>query len=65
MIKIATESEKPKSGIPVIDVDGSYLVSKHQKLGKCSPLTLPSPPLTSWESIDDANFKEAAKKFQN
>jgi len=60
-------SEAKTCGMPVVDVDGSYLVHKHQKLQQAglnvAPLKLPSMPLTSWESIDDTNFKEATKNM--
>ena len=53
--------------MPVVDVDGSYLVRKHQRLQQAgvnvAQLKLPSVPLTSWESIDDRNFKEATRKM--
>ena len=55
--------------MPVIDVDGSYLIRKHQKLQQAginvAPLKLPSVPLTSWDSINDKNFTEATRKCQS
>ena len=52
--------------MPVVDVDGSYLVRKHQRLQQAgvnvAPLKLPSVPLSSWESIDDKNFKDVTRK---
>ena len=52
--------------MPVVDVDGSYLIRKHQKLQQAginvAPLKLPSVPLTSWDSINDKNFTEATRK---
>ena len=55
--------------MPVVYVDGSYLVHEHQKLQQAgvnvSPLKLPLVPLTSWESIDDKNFKEATREMPN
>lgn len=53
--------------MPVVDVDGSYLVRKHQKLQQSginvAPLKKPSIPLTGWESINDTNFKESTTKM--
>lgn len=61
--------EAKTCGMPVVDVDGSYLICKYQKLQQAginvAPLKLPSMPLTRWESVDDTNFKEATKKYQN
>ena len=52
------------TGSPVIDVDGSYLYRKQQRL-TCGQATLPPPsrPLRGWESVTAANMNEMAKKI--
>ena len=53
-------------GAKVIDVDGTYLYKKHQRLAlkdaNVAPLTLPIPPLCGWESVTESNVKALAKK---
>ena len=48
----------------VVDVDGSYLYRKHQRLEAAgvnvAPLETPSPPLTGWESVSEDNVKVLA-----
>ena len=44
---------------PVIDVDGSYLHRKYQRLTEAgvhvARLDLPSPSLTGWEQVTEGN----------
>lgn len=44
---------------PVVDVDGSYLYRKYQRLTEAgvhvARLDLPSPPLTGWEQVTEDN----------
>ena len=51
-----------KDKLPVIDVDGSYLHRKEQKLNsqgvKTLQLSLPGLPLTGWETFTADNYKE-------
>ena len=51
-----------KDKLPIIDVDGSYLHRKEQKLNlqgfKTLPLSLPVLPLTGWETYTADNYKE-------
>ena len=51
---------------PVVDVDGSYLYRKHQRLFesgfKVAPLDVPCPPITGWECITDENVCSVAPK---
>ncbi len=48
----------------VVDVDGSFLYKKHQRLTatgvSVAPLD-PSQPLSGWESVTEANVKTLAK----
>ncbi len=52
-------------GAEVVDVDGSFLYKKHQRLTatgvSVAPLDLPSQPLSGWESVTEANVKTLAK----
>ena len=52
-----------KDKLPIVDVNGSYLHRKEQKLNsqglKTSPLSLPGLPLTGrWEIVTADNYKE-------
>ena len=50
-------------GKPVIDVDGSYLYRKHQRLSTTFTLTsLPGAPVAGWESVSAENCEEMGKK---
>ena len=55
-----------KDKLPIIDVDGSYLYRKEQKLNsqgvKTLPLSLPGLPLTGWETFTADNYKENIPK---
>ena len=56
------------AGSPVIDVDGSYLYRKQQRLlhsqtSVCAPLPPPTRPLKGWESVTATNVNEMAKKI--
>lgn len=50
-----------------MDVDGSYLYRKWQKLHHegitVAPLRLPSVPLAGWEIVDAANYLDMAKRI--
>ena len=59
--------EAQKSSLKIVDVDGSYLYRKYQRLlteGKsvCSP-GLPSKPLSGWEQVNEDNHAIMAKKL--
>ena len=49
-----------KHKVAVIDVDGSYLVRKHEQLRQAgvnvAPLGPPSLPLSGWITINEANY---------
>ena len=52
----------------MVDIDGSHLYKKQQKLlsegmviGRST--ALPKPPLVGWESVNTANHKEMASKL--
>ena len=51
----------------VIDVDGSYLARKHQKLQvdgvNVAPLDIPPVPPSGWDALSETNFKEARGKM--
>ena len=51
-------------GAKVVDIDGSYLYKKHQRLAatgvNVAPLALPSPPLSGWGSVTETNVKMLA-----
>ena len=51
----------------VIDVDGSYLVRKHQQLQvdgvNVAPLGIPPVPPSGWDALSETNFKEAIGKM--
>ena len=54
------------AGTPVIDVNGSYLYRKEQRLSQVStsaPLPYPGLPFTGWESVTAANVQEMAKNI--
>ena len=59
--------EAKKEGVPVIDVDGSYLAQKIQKLQdsgvNTAPLDLPSIPPAGWEVVSADNYKDFADKI--
>ena len=59
--------EAKPAGDKVVDVDGSYLWRKHQRLIESGInvvlVGIPSPPLTGWESVTEANHKEYANKI--
>ena len=46
----------------IVDVDGSYMYRKQQKLApeevNTQPLSLPDVLLTAWEVVDASNFKD-------
>ena len=55
--------EAVQAKLPVIDVDGSYLYRKQQRLGSGSHCT-PSPILlTGWESVSAENAREMSVKI--
>ena len=51
--------------VKVVDVDGSYLYRKRERMvasGKdVAPLDLPCAPLSGWEVVNKDNYKEKAK----
>ena len=58
--------EAVQANLPVIDVDGSYLYRKQQRLGSgshCMPSPIPSLPLTGWESVSAENAREMSVKI--
>ena len=49
-----------------MDVDGSYLWRKQQQLKESGQdvtesIGVPSPPLSGWVTINEANYKDLAK----
>ena len=56
-----------KEGVPVIDVDGSYLARKVQKLQdsgvNTAPLEPPSNSPAGWEVVSADNYKDFADKI--
>ena len=59
--------EAKKDGDKVVDVDGSYLIKKCQRLQdsgvSTAPLDLPSVPLSGWEVVSEENYRDAAEKI--
>ena len=54
--------EAKRAGKKIVDVDGSYFYRKyHRHPGVVIPT--PDSPLTGWETITDANYKEIASKL--
>ena len=56
-----------KNKVSVIDVDGSYLVKKHEKLRQAgvnvTPLGPPSLPLSGWITINETNYEGESPKI--
>ena len=58
-----------EQGVAVVDVDGSYLTQKLDKLKQSglkiipSPLEFPSPPLSGWEIVSADNFEDIATRM--
>ena len=56
-----------KQGAKVVDIDGSYLAQKHEKLRlsgmQLAPLGMPPPPPTGWVTVDTSNYQDLAKKI--
>ena len=67
MVLICRIREARLSGDKVVDVDGSYLWRKYQRVSESGanvvPVGVPSPPLTGWQSVTEANHKEYADKI--
>ena len=69
MVLICRIREAKLSGDKVVDVDGLYLYMwrKYQRVSKSGanvvPVGVPSPPLTGWQSVTEANHKEYADKI--
>lgn len=59
--------EAIKGKVAVVDVDGSYLVRKHEQLRQAgvnvAPLGPPSLPLSGWITINEANYKDESQKI--
>ena len=59
--------EAIKGKMAVVDVDGSYLVRKHEQLRQAgvnvAPLGPPSLPLSGWITINEANYKDESQKI--
>ena len=57
--------ELTKQGAEVVDVDGSYLWQKQQRLKDSGAVVenvgLPGPPPSGWITINETNYKELAK----
>ena len=53
-----------EDNMPIVDVDGSYLHRKVQKSNPALTKQLPIPllPLTGWQVVNSANYKEMANK---
>ena len=56
-----------KDKVSVVDVDGSYLVRKHEQLRRAgvtvAPLGPPSLPLSGWITIKESNYKDESLKI--
>ena len=58
-----------EEGVAVVDVDGSYLTQKLDKLKQSglkiipSPLEFPSPPLSGWEIVSADNCEDIATRM--
>ena len=67
MVMVCMIHEAKQSGDEVVDVDGSYLWRKYQRVSESGvsvfPVGAPSPPLTGWESVTEANHKDYADKI--
>ena len=67
MVLICRIREAKLSGDKVVDVDGSYLWRKYQRVSESDanvvPVGVSSPPLTGWQSVMEANHKEYADKI--
>ena len=56
-----------KDNVPVVDVDGSYLVRKHEQLRRegvnVGPLGPPSIPFCGLITINEANYKDKSTQI--
>ena len=56
-------------GLPIVDVDGSYLYRKQQTLLRRGavllPLPLPAPPLAGWVLVTDSSVDSVAVSIPN
>ena len=45
----------------MVDVDGSYMFRKHQRMAESgvnvAPLGIPPPPISGWDSVTEDNFR--------
>ena len=45
----------------MVDVDGSYMFLKHQRVAESgvnvAPLGIPPPPISGWDSVTEENFR--------
>ena len=59
--------EAMQDKVKVIDVDGSYLDRKFERLQQSgqnvAPLSLPVPPPTGWVAVTESNCNEIASKI--
>ena len=59
--------ETIKDKVSVVDVDGSYLVRKHEQLRwagvNVAPLGPPSLPLSGWITMKEGNYKDESLKI--
>ena len=50
----------------MVDVDGSYLFRKHQRLAesgmKVAPLDIPPPPISGWTLVTEENVHSVAQE---
>ena len=67
LLYICRVKEAQKSPLKIVDVDGSYLYRKYQRLlsegSTVSPPGLPSTPLSGWEHVGEDNLATMAKKM--
>ena len=56
--------EVEKEGLPIVDVDGSYLYRKYEVLADAgenvSLSCLPPPPISGWTLVSETNYQSIA-----
>ena len=61
--------EAKSDQLPIVDVDGTYMYRKQQRLtesgviNSMSSLNPPSPPLSGWEDLTGANVESIGPKI--
>lgn len=58
-----------KDNVPVVDVDGLFLVLKHEQLRRegvnVGPLQPPSIPFCGWITTNEANYKDKSAQISH